>query len=128
MTCYDYVEMSDSQSIIVSADDVALLQYQQLGVYCRSCKHFLLLWKDKISQSESWTSFPINVLTLFFDPRNLTWKCNQCRSELSSGVPDNVVQRGFQNDVCVLSNTDTARLFATFRIAQELSDEDEVDR
>lgn len=129
MTCNDYVEMADS-GIFVSADDVALLQYQQMGVYCRYCRHFLLLWKDKITRSESWTSFPINVLTLFFDPRDITWKCNQCKSVLSSDVPEDVVQRGFHNEVCVLSNTETARLFATFKIAQELSneDEDEVDR
>lgn len=118
--------MSGSQDsgVIVSADDVALVQYQQMVVCCQHCHHVLLLWKESVQREQNWTSFPINVLTISFDPSNLAWKCKNCQFNLSSDIPDQVVQIEFLRQLCVLSNSNTTRRFVTFEVARGDSDED----
>lgn len=107
---------SDDSGGIVRSDSVRLLTYEKYVVICNSCSHVLLHSNECFQRMEQWSSFPIDVLTLKFDPIIVSWRCRNCKSILSSNVPDQVIQFYLRSDQCILSHSDTSRRFDTIEM------------
>lgn len=113
---------SDDSGLVVCGDEIALAQYENKVVLCKNCGHFLTLWRNYVQRDVNWVSFPINVLTLSFDPAYVSWKCNNCKTDLSAGIPNHVVQMNFRSQLCVLATMMTEQRFVMYQMGQDLDD------
>lgn len=85
------------------------LPYMEQYFTCLNCRAVLYSTRMYIIRETHCTWFDIDVTVVVFDNDHSLWRCRNCNTTLSTGIPAATIIRGWNQRLCIISHNDTAR-------------------